>query len=636
MASFAGSDGGGVFEQAERYGSDEVDEVHKVDDVDSSSSNRALDGVIRQFLAYLQQLLHHRSNGLDRQGESSAEETSAISTIMLLSLNRSCFLKTMLFRQDERLLFIIRRYFVSKSMSEDAFLTELLELSARESANMFDQLFINCSLEVGKKLSNDERKERGTKATSLTYGEIDYKSFITILRKCCCGFDTREKIFIDLGSGTGRAVFAARINEDFASCEGIELLEGLQEASEQVAVRFEACFQKFLHYKSSNKVKLTKGSITELDWSHGDFVFANSTCFGADLMAKVSGQAEKLKAGSILVSFTNPLNSEYFELLEKTKYSMSWGPATVYVHRRLPEGVTVSSRTFDASKCRPLNCWKSFLDSVKQPTTNIQTNMHTSHSTPVKSGSGDHMISPTKPLSPSSRRAHIINEQEAILTSPHRTASDSLHAALPSSLSPGKLNEFTFYKPPTAAEGKDAPSSAFTFKKSVSQMKLLLWAPESYSSETYDQRSLVVFLHGATARGSNFDEMLKFALPEYLSSQTTPASSPSSPSSAKNSNVANMLKRSLVLCPLCPSGVEWKAGHICDILTEMIDQVVLNFSVDARRIYVTGISMGGLGAYMLAARNPQKFAAISPICGGGSPVYARLLKHLPWYLTLIP
>jgi predicted peptidase len=35
---------------------------------------------------------------------------------------------------------------------------------------------------------------------------------------------------------------------------------------------------------------------------------------------------------------------------------------------------------------------------------------------------------------------------------------------------------------------------------------------------------------------------------------------------------------------------------------------------------------------MLAARNPSYFAAMIPMCGGGSTVYAKLLSHMPiWF-----
>jgi predicted peptidase len=45
--------------------------------------------------------------------------------------------------------------------------------------------------------------------------------------------------------------------------------------------------------------------------------------------------------------------------------------------------------------------------------------------------------------------------------------------------------------------------------------------------------------------------------------------------------------------------------------------------VDTRRIYLTGLSMGGYGTWDLGLSHPERFAAIMPICGGG-----ELLKIL--------
>jgi predicted peptidase len=50
-----------------------------------------------------------------------------------------------------------------------------------------------------------------------------------------------------------------------------------------------------------------------------------------------------------------------------------------------------------------------------------------------------------------------------------------------------------------------------------------------------------------------------------------------------------------------------------------LEQSLKEFNGDAQRVYLTGISMGGYGSWHLAARHPQKFAAIAPICGGVVP-----------------
>ena len=43
------------------------------------------------------------------------------------------------------------------------------------------------------------------------------------------------------------------------------------------------------------------------------------------------------------------------------------------------------------------------------------------------------------------------------------------------------------------------------------------------------------------------------------------------------------------------------------------------FRIDPDRVYLTGLSYGGFGTWFLAARHPQRFAAIAPVVGWGHP-----------------
>ena len=51
--------------------------------------------------------------------------------------------------------------------------------------------------------------------------------------------------------------------------------------------------------------------------SDGDICFANSTCFDDDLMKAMSEKAELLQPGAYFITFTKPLTSTQFEILEK-------------------------------------------------------------------------------------------------------------------------------------------------------------------------------------------------------------------------------------------------------------------------------------------------------------------------------
>lgn len=61
----------------------------------------------------------------------------------------------------------------------------------------------------------------------------------------------------------------------------------------------------------------------------------------------------------------------------------------------------------------------------------------------------------------------------------------------------------------------------------------------------------------------------------------------------------------------------------------ILDEVVKEYNGDTKRLYLTGISMGGFGTWSVAAAHPDKFAAIAPVCGGGKAEWAEKLKDLP-------
>lgn len=62
---------------------------------------------------------------------------------------------------------------------------------------------------------------------------------------------------------------------------------------------------------------------------------------------------------------------------------------------------------------------------------------------------------------------------------------------------------------------------------------------------------------------------------------------------------------------------------------EPLARVREKYRVDSTRIYLTGVSLGGFGCWMLAPRHRHLFAAIAPVCGGGRPEDAAALSDLP-------
>ena len=199
-------------------------------------------------------------------------------------------------------------------------------ISEGEAEAAYNELFTDTSLEIGKSISKDERDKRNlNEEKSLIYGEVEFNSFYRILRKIN---PEAGLTFYDLGSGTGKAVFAARFTQDFARCIGIEILQGLHNQASKISQRYNSDFRSVLCSSQRQHAAVYQGSFLEFDWTDGDVIFANSTCFDDELMESMSRMAEGLRPGAILVTFTKGINSKCFELLEKKREKMSWGPAT--------------------------------------------------------------------------------------------------------------------------------------------------------------------------------------------------------------------------------------------------------------------------------------------------------------------
>lgn len=132
-----------------------------------------------------------------------------------------------------------------------------------------------------------------------------------------------------------------------------------------------------------------------------------------------------------------------------------------------------------------------------------------------------------------------------------------------------------------------------------------IYYPESYQQDGEKKWPLLLFLHGAGERGSDLVKVKEQGLPKYLQDKEEFSF--------------------VVAYPQCPRGSYWNIPTLNSWLKEIQEQV----NYDEKRVYLTGLSMGGYGTWHWAAAHPDKFAAILPICGGGDPTQARQLVNMP-------
>lgn len=82
----------------------------------------------------------------------------------------------------------------------------------------------------------------------------------------------------------------------------------------------------------------------------------------------------------------------------------------------------------------------------------------------------------------------------------------------------------------------------------------------------------------------------------------------------------------IMVFPQSRQGKFW-VGEMLEQAEKALDQSVTEFNGDTRRIYLAGYSMGGYGAWQLAALKPAKFAALVPVAGGIVPPPPFLLTE---------
>jgi hypothetical protein len=91
------------------------------------------------------------------------------------------------------------------------------------------------------------------------------------------------------------------------------------------------------------------GNFINFDLTEASFIFCNSTCFSNELLLNISKKINKeAQVGCIVITFTKKLpflNTKEWDIKKGFKRLMSWGLATVFVHRRIKNNKSSSNAT---------------------------------------------------------------------------------------------------------------------------------------------------------------------------------------------------------------------------------------------------------------------------------------------------
>jgi hypothetical protein len=129
-----------------------------------------------------------------------------------------------------------------------------------------------------------------------------------------------------------------------------------------------------------------------------------------------------------------------------------------------------------------------------------------------------------------------------------------------------------------------------------------LWVPKSYSRRK--AYPLMVVLHGSDA-----DHRM---IPE----------------NCLEIHQGGFREDMILLSPFGRGDIDYAGPGEADIW-EAMSWVKERYHIDARRQYLTGLSLGGYAAWQLACEYPEQWAGIAPVCGGGDMKAVAAMKSVP-------
>jgi predicted peptidase len=150
-------------------------------------------------------------------------------------------------------------------------------------------------------------------------------------------------------------------------------------------------------------------------------------------------------------------------------------------------------------------------------------------------------------------------------------------------------------------------------------MPYRLFIPKNYSNSL--RYPLLLWLHGASGLGTDNLRQISSTNavgPRLFSSDAVQSKYPS-----------------FIFAPQGPPKGAWDATREPELsgdmmlALELMDTLEKEFSIDTNRVYVVGQSLGGYGTWDVASKEPDRFAAAVPLCGGGSASRAPRLVKMP-------
>jgi predicted peptidase len=145
------------------------------------------------------------------------------------------------------------------------------------------------------------------------------------------------------------------------------------------------------------------------------------------------------------------------------------------------------------------------------------------------------------------------------------------------------------------------------------EAKYMIFVPDGYKADGDKEWPIILFLHGSGETGNDGKKQAGTGLGPAI----------------RNQEKSGIHFRFFAVFPQSQDRTWGASSKDGERAVAILEEVEKEYKIDAKRQYLTGLSMGGFGTWSFAAKYPDRWAAIVPICGGGNPASAEKFKDIP-------
>jgi predicted peptidase len=154
----------------------------------------------------------------------------------------------------------------------------------------------------------------------------------------------------------------------------------------------------------------------------------------------------------------------------------------------------------------------------------------------------------------------------------------------------------------------NAAKSQHIEKKFTQKFHYLIYFPESYDRNDAVEWPLILFLHGGGERGNKLNRLKSIGPLRFVADRKQ--------------------LPFIIVSPQLEKGKYWGPDSLKDFLTD----IARDYKVDKKRIYLTGLSIGGKGTWETAMKYPELFAAIAPVSGWAKTDLLWKISNIPVWI----